>query len=191
MVDRKMKNDRFLSAYEYLFNEGKVSSKKDLADQIGVSQNTISRIAQYDVTVSNETIYKLNSTFGNIFNMDYFLGKSFCMLKADAEHFKDDPKHQWLVNPYPDKSTQESTQINKDVEVNTVIKAYEKEIERLREKIQDKLDVIEAQKHTIALQERTITELNRRLQKYEADDILKDFPFAPGVSDKKDQTKNV
>lgn len=104
----KQKNDLFLDAFDWLMKNKKVDSQKQLAEIIGVSENTVSRIKRYNVTVSEETIYKMNDAFGNIFNMAYFRGRSHCLLKEDAEEYIKDHDKRWMVNA-PSENTHEST----------------------------------------------------------------------------------
>lgn len=81
MMDRKIKNNLFLTAFDWLIKEKKVSSQKELAEKIGVSPNTITRIKNYVVTVSDDTLRQMDEAFGHVFNMAYFRGESNYMLK--------------------------------------------------------------------------------------------------------------
>jgi transcriptional regulator with XRE-family HTH domain len=83
-MDNKIKNELFFVACDYLYKEKLVTSQKDLAQKIGISEASFSRIKKGRV-VSDETLRKLNESFGSIFNMQYFRGLSTTMLVAELE----------------------------------------------------------------------------------------------------------
>lgn len=84
------RNEHFRSAYDWLVAEHKVKDQKDLSWRIGVGATSISRIMQDKVEPSDDTLYKLNSAFGGIFNMAYLRGESEVMMAGPsskpAEH---------------------------------------------------------------------------------------------------------
>jgi DNA-binding XRE family transcriptional regulator len=69
-MDNKIKNELFFVACDYLYKEKLVTSQKDLAQKIGISEASFSRIKKGRV-VSDETLRKLNESFGSIFNMQF------------------------------------------------------------------------------------------------------------------------
>ena len=75
-MDRKSKNELFLTACDYLFSEKFVTSQKDLSAKIGITPASFSRIKSGLMGVSDETIRRMNEAFGNIFDMRYFRGQS-------------------------------------------------------------------------------------------------------------------
>lgn len=79
-----LKNERFLEVYHWLRKNKKIKDQKDLAEKVGVSATTISRIKNGKAKPDIETLLKLNETFGNIFRMSYFDGFS-------SEMFADTP----------------------------------------------------------------------------------------------------
>ena len=84
-MSNKSKNERFAVAVDYLFQEKLITSQKDLCVKIGLTEPTYSRIKTGKRIVSDETIRKLNDTFGGIFNMAYFRGDSETLLANGRE----------------------------------------------------------------------------------------------------------
>ena len=83
-IDKKMKNECFMVAIDHIFKEGMVDSQKELAEKIGITESTLSRIKNNKKFVGDETLRKMNEAFGGIFNMAFFRAKSVYLLKEDA-----------------------------------------------------------------------------------------------------------
>lgn len=89
----KVKNGCFAKAVDWLYQNGKVKDQKELSVVTGITETTISRILNDRVKEpSDTTIRRLDNAFGNIFNMDFFRGKSVVMLISDLNHLKQHPK---------------------------------------------------------------------------------------------------
>ena len=78
-----LKNQLFIRAVDYLIDEGKVASQKELAQVTGITEATLSNIRNDKKIVSDKTIRKLLEAFPGLFNADYFRGKSIYMLMSD------------------------------------------------------------------------------------------------------------
>ncbi|MBQ8938200.1 MAG: helix-turn-helix domain-containing protein [Bacteroidaceae bacterium] len=78
------RNEHFRSAYDWLVANRKVKDQKDLSWRIGVGATSISRIMQDKVEPSDDTLHKLNSAFGGIFNMAYLRGESDVMMAGPS-----------------------------------------------------------------------------------------------------------
>ena len=65
-MDKKVKNKLFFLACDYLFREKKVTSQKELAKKIGISEAAYSRLKNGTKGVSDETLRKMNEAFGEI-----------------------------------------------------------------------------------------------------------------------------
>ena len=73
---------RLNEAYEYLRNNGKVHTQKDLAGLMGANRISISRAFKGDEKyLTKSFLIRLNSTFGNIFNNSWLLGEDENMLR--------------------------------------------------------------------------------------------------------------
>ena len=96
------KKEPFNAAFMYLYQSGVIANQKDLAKKIGLSENSISKILSNKVRrVSEETIKKLNASFGNIFNPQFFRGESDVLLTADLfkAHKEAEQKQEELQTP--------------------------------------------------------------------------------------------
>lgn len=80
---KNLKNSTFFTAIDYLFREKMVTNQKELAEKIGISEGSMSRLKNGTKGVSDKTIRSMNEAFGNIFNMQYFRGESPVMLVKD------------------------------------------------------------------------------------------------------------
>ena len=88
----RLRNEIFAQVLDWLVQENKVEDQKDLAIKTGISQDTVSRIMTGKVEPSDDTLRKLNASFGNIFNMQYLRGESTVMLIEDVAYYKSHPK---------------------------------------------------------------------------------------------------
>ena len=138
------KNARFFAATDYLYQEKLIKTQKDLAKKIGISENSMSRLRKGHRGVSDETFRKLNDTFGNIFNMQYFRGESDVMLVADIG------KEQPPTNIEVDGTTsllEIAAQLIKDVEgIRRELQAEREQTRQLNEQLIQTLQRL----HTIA-----------------------------------------
>ena len=80
-----LKNEIFATVLDWLIRERYVIDQRDLANKTGITATTVSRIMTGKVEPKDETLRKLNSAFGNMFNMQYLRGLSTTMLVADEE----------------------------------------------------------------------------------------------------------
>lgn len=85
-MDKKMKNELFRAAIDYLYKERLVSSQKELAERIGISEPSLSRIKNNRKFVGDETLRKMNDAFGGVFNMAYFRGEDVPMFAHSANN---------------------------------------------------------------------------------------------------------
>ena len=108
----RLKNEIFAHVLDWLIQEKKVDDQKDLAVKTGISQNTVSRIMTGKVEPSDDTLRKLNATFGNIFNMQYLRGESTVMLIEDVAYYKSHPKELKKLFGEEEKEIDQSSLIN-------------------------------------------------------------------------------
>lgn len=109
-MDKKLKNELFRVAVDYLFREKKVGSQKELAEKIGITEPSLSRVMNGGRIVSDKTLHKMNEAFGGVFNMAYFRGEDpHCMLMEDLAYYKQHPEERLVfdkpqeVAPTPQK----------------------------------------------------------------------------------------
>lgn len=197
-IDKKMKNEFFMVAVDHIFKEGMVASQKELAEKIGITESTLSRIKNNKKFVGDETLRKMNEAFGGIFNMAYFRGQSVYLLKEDAADAmmksvgKESPPQSTPSLPDPSSimnaalsAQMQTIETQKQTIASMMREAASKEdlIANLRARIIEKDDHIATLKARIAeLQQLVSIQKNTDLGTY---------PFPVGVADDKKQRKNL
>lgn len=111
------KNGIFIKAFDWLVENKGVNGQKGLAEALGISQNTISRIMTGKVEPSDDTLRKLSQEFG--FNMQWLRGE--------------DPDHMLI-----DDASADAEPVNQDSMVNETIEALKKQVAILEKRIEDK-----------------------------------------------------
>lgn len=188
-IDKKLKNELFKVAVDYIYKEHLVGSQGELADKIGISASALSRIMSNKKFVGDDTLRKMNEAFGNRFNMAYFRGEDpQCMLMEDLMYYKQHPEERMVFEKpqaFPTTAPQAidyTFLIEKAVEKATAyadktIAMMEKQINRLENDLDAK--------------EQEMKRLQARIQELEAEnniikngDDFRNYPFEMGVSDK-------
>jgi len=184
------RNHIFAAAIDELRRrEGKKLSQKEIAERIGVTEDTISRIMRLHNQVTEDIITRLQTASGCIFNLQWLRGESDVMLAADADKAP-------VAN-----NLHESTHIDQGSLMNATIAAQQTSIESLKREV---AKTEESAKRELAAKEETISALRGQLATKDAlieslrqqvDDLraalalqqTKDnfgnYPFTPGVAD--------
>ena len=177
----RLRNEIFAHVLDWLIQNNKVEDQKDLALKTGISQNTVSRIMTGKVEPSDDTLRKLNATFGNIFNMQYLRGESIVMLIEDVAYYKSHPgEPNKLINGDGDNKIDQSSL------VNAALAAKDETIAALRDQISAKDTVIQSKDELIANLRQQIATLQQQLHAAKDEELFKDFPFPKGIADKQD-----
>ena len=209
-MDKKLKNELFRVAVDYLFREKKVGSQKELAEKIGITEPSLSRVMNGGRTVSDKTLHKMNEAFGGIFNMAYFRGEDpQCMLMEDLLYYQQHPEER-LVFVKPKKenvpqsepvqpSSQDTTLImSKMFEsmLKPIEAAHAQQIAALNQLIADKqtiidlqTDKIKSQADEIASLQKLIADLRSMPTSINIEDVLKKYPFTVGVAENKESPR--
>lgn len=171
----RLRNEIFAHVLDWLIQNNKVEDQKDLALKTGISQNTVSRIMTGKVEPSDDTLRKLNATFGNIFNMQYLRGESVVMLIEDVAYYKSHPGElNKLINGEGDNKIDQSSL------VNAALAAKDETITALREQIQAKDELIAALRQQIDI-------LQQQANTKKDEEFVRDYPFTIGVSERDDK----
>jgi transcriptional regulator with XRE-family HTH domain len=187
-MDKKLKNELFRVAVDYLFREKKVGSQKELAEKIGITEPSLSRVMNGGRTVSDKTIYKMNEAFGGIFNMAYFRGEDqLCMLMEDLIYYKQHPEERLVF----EKPKVISTQIPTTSDLSILIeKAVEKATAYADKTIATLENQVERYEKELDAKSEEIKRLQARIQELEAvttiiryDDPEKEYPFPIGTAE--------
>lgn len=202
-IDKKLKNQLFKVAVDYIYKEHLVGSQGELAKKIGISESALSRIMNDKKFVGDETLRKMNESFGGIFNMAYFRGDApHCMLMEDLAYYQQHPEER-LVFDKPKTEVPQSEPAQPSANDSALIMskmfesmlkpieaAHAQTVASLNQQIADKQSVIDLQAGKIKSQadeianlQRVIAELRSMPSQGNIEDVLKKYPFTIGVAD--------
>lgn len=80
----RLRNNIFAAAFDYLKREKGIRTQKRLAEMMGVSEDTITRILKDRCEVTEDIITKLQTASGCIFNLQWLRGEDDKMLASDV-----------------------------------------------------------------------------------------------------------
>ena len=153
-VKDKTRNNIFAAAIDELKRNHGLKSQVELAEKMGVNKDTITNIVKGYTEVKDDTITKLQTASGCIFNLQWLRGESSVMLA-------------------------------KDVNGGTVDNASDRDrrIAELERELEDKKEVIAAQKQTIASLQQQVSDLRLVLRQHVANDAPENIPFSSAVAE--------
>ena len=176
----RLRNNIFAAAFDYLKRNKGIKTQKQLAQLMGVSEDTITRILKDRTEVTEDIITKLQTASGCIFNLQWLRGEDATHMLA--QDLADDVDNVVPQQGMPDPSSMVNALLAKSDEtisaLKSVIKTKDEQIADLRRELEDKRDHIETLKHRCAELRRIIDAHNFNI------DAL---PFPPGVADKSTQ----
>ena len=176
----RLRNNIFAAAFDYLKRNKGIKTQKQLAQLMGVSEDTITRILKDRTEVTEDIITKLQTASGCIFNLQWLRGEDATHMLA--QDLADDVDKAAPENGMPDPSSMVNALLAKSDEtisaLKEVIETKDEQIADLRRELEDKRDHIETLKHRCAELRRIIDAHNFNI------DTL---PFPPGVADKSSQ----
>ena len=171
----RLRNNIFAAAFDYLKREKGIKTQKRLAEFMGVSEDTITRILKDRCEVTEDIITKLQTASGCIFNLQWLRGEdAFHML---AEDVNNDMAANSLLP--------EGSRIDQSSLVNALLAAKDQLIEELQNKyktMEREKDARIAELNQLA-EERLhrIAELRRVIDSHNIS--MSDYPFHMGVSE--------
>ena len=147
-MDNNARKSRFMDAVDYLFQHRLVTSQKDLAAKIGITEPTLSRIKSGIKNVSDETLNKMNAAFDGIFNMSYFRGESDVLIVGDNKPTADAPEQaidqSSLVNALLAANNQTIESLKR--ELASEKESHEREVAQMQARIEEQADHIQTLK---------------------------------------------
>ena len=188
-IDKKLKNELFKVAVDYIYKEHLVGSQGELAEKIGISASALSRIMGNKKFVGDDTLRKMNEAFGNRFNMAYFRGEDpHCMLMEDLIYYKQHPEERLIF----EKSQAAPTPAPQAIDYTFLI---EKAVEKATAYADKTIAMLEKQvsmlEKDVETKDAEIKRLKTMLHEYEiATTVItpgQTYPFEVGVSETKDQ----
>ena len=207
----RLRNNIFAAALDELKRRQIVKTQKELAQKMGVSEDTITRILKDRTEVTEDAITKLQTASGCIFNLQWLRGESVVMLLEDVEYYAQHPED----HPLRENDTHQSAPIDADfchkaLELNSqVIADIRKDLDYFKQLVLDKdatiqdnaeqiislqsrlsaaLNELEHTKNTLAAVRKNfdakVAEVDRlKVELEKQRDPLARYPFTPGVAD--------
>ena len=122
----RLRNNIFAAAFDYLKRDKGIKTQKKLAELMGVSEDTITRILKDRTEVTEDIITKLQTASGCIFNLQWLRGEDpFHMLAED------------LVETQPLSPQPASGVIDQSSLTNAALSAQMETIAHLKQTIED------------------------------------------------------
>ena len=132
----RLRNNIFAAAFDYLKREKGIKTQKRLAELMGVSEDTITRILKDRCEVTEDIITKLQTASGCIFNLQWLRGE-------DPIHMLAKDLNDGMVAHFlPPEDNDMKSHIDQSSLVNALLAAKDQLIEELK----DKYDKMEAEK---------------------------------------------
>lgn len=157
----KLRNSRFAAAFDYLRRTKGIKKQKNLAEMLGVNENTVSRILKDYTDVSEDIISRMMSASDCEFNIAWLRGEDGPMLAKDV-----------IIVPPPTDGT---------------LDAKNEVIESLRRELSEKDRFIEVLEKQIRDKDEHIADLKELIAQYRKESRFfngRDIPFPTGVSTK-------
>ena len=171
----RLRNNIFAAAFDYLKREKGIKTQKRLAELMGASEDTITRILKDRCEVTEDIITKLQTASGCIFNLQWLRGEDPIHMLAE------DVNNDMAANSLP----HEGSRIDQSSLVNALLAAKDQLIEELQNKyktMEREKDARIAELNQLA-EERMhrIAELRRVIESHNIS--MSDYPFPMGVAE--------
>lgn len=197
------RNHIFAAAIDELRRrEGKKLSQKEIAERMGVNENTVSRILNLHNEVTEEAITQLQTASGCIFNLQWLRGESAIMLAEDVEKERkeeDGNQPQSTSIPMPDYSSlMNATIAAQDATIASLKRELADKEESSRRQLVAKEETISALRDQMATKDAYIENLKQQVADLrsiialqQTTDPLGKYPFTIGAADggNRSQTK--
>lgn len=187
----RLRNNIFAAAFDYLKREKGIKTQKRLAELMGVSEDTITRILKDRTEVTEDIITKLQTASGCIFNLQWLRGEDdIHMLATDVAEaeLRKNENNQKEIDPSSLANATISAQIETIAVLKQTISNMEKQHERelaekdariieLKNTIEDKITIIKAR-------EARIVELESQVLAASSSDLSR-YPFGIGAAEER------
>jgi len=178
--DKKAKDPRrnkiFAAAYDHLKRTQGVRTQEQLAEKMGVSPETVSRIIRAHTDVTEDAITRLQTASGCIFNLQWLRGESDVMLAADVK--KNDGHATEATSPSsPDMSSL----------INSIIAAKDDAIASLKRELASKDETIATKDVLIKTLQQQVSDLRAQLAIQKR--LSAGYPYPTGAADQDQRAK--
>lgn len=172
----------FRKMFDYLVANKLIPNQTELARAAGLNEVSVSRILNGQVKkTKQETLWKVNVAFGNVFNPDWLRGESDVMLLADlAPVSADVPANNDMADGDP--SGQSPTPSTFDPMTANLLAAKDETIAALKRELDGKDKIIAAKDDVIASKEALIDTLQQQLSALRAQLAIEKGLLADGYS---------
>jgi len=196
----RLRNNIFAAALDELKRRQIVKTQKELAQKMGVSEDTITRILKDRTEVTEDAISKLQTASGCIFNLQWLRGESDIMMAADVENkpqpHQSAPIDADFYHKTLDSNAQIIAELRKDLEYfkslvldkDAIIQDNAEQVISLQSRLSAATNELEHTKNTLAAVRKNfdakvaeVDQLKIELEKQR--DPLAHYPFTPGVAD--------
>lgn len=172
----RLRNNIFAEAFDYLKREKGIKTQKRLAELMGVSEDTITRILKDRTEVTEDIITKLQTASGCIFNLQWLRGED------------DEPM---LAADIGNKNMHQSASIiDPGSAINAALAAKDETIETLKARIVELKSTIADKEDMIKARDARIVDLEQKLAKIQISDI-DNYPFSIGAAEERQKRKNI
>lgn len=194
----RLRNNIFAAALDEMKRRQIVKTQKELAQKMGVSEDTVTRILKDRTEVTEDAISKLQTASGCIFNLQWLRGESDIMMATDVENkpqpHQSAPIDADFYHKTLDANAQIIAELRKDLEYfkslvldkDAIIQDNAEQFISLQSRLSAATNELEHTKNTLAAvrknydqQVDTIKLLQAALEQYKSDK----FPYSPGVAD--------
>jgi len=137
----RLRNNIFAAAFDYLKREKGIKTQKRLAELMGVSEDTITRILKDRTDVTEDIITKLQTASGCIFNLQWLRGEdAFHMLASDVAEYRVDMAAENDPQPFIPKWADSffdimTQQIKQNEDLNRHLRQSISEVNDLKEQL--------------------------------------------------------
>ena len=193
----RLRNNIFAAALDELKRRQIVKTQKELAQKMGVSEDTVTRILKDRTEVTEDAISKLQTASGCIFNLQWLRGESDTMLmEKENEPHESAPIDADFYHKTLDLNAQIISDLRKDLEYfkslvldkDGTIQDNAEQIISLQSRLSATLTELEHTKTTLAAVRKNfddkVAEVNQlRVELEKSRDPLAHYPFHPGVAE--------
>ena len=180
--DKKAKDERrnhiFAEAFDHLKRTQGFKTQQELAEKMGVTPDTVSRIIKARTDVTEDAITRLQTASGCIFNLQWLRGESDVMLAVDLKK-KNGNTAEAMSQLSPDMSSM----------INAVIAAKDDAITSLKRELASKDETISTKDALIKTLQQQVSDLRTQLaiQKGFSDG----YPYPTGVAEREQRVKKM
>ena len=191
----RLRNNIFAAALDELKRRGIVKTQKELAQKMGVSEDTISRILKDRTEVTEDVLTKLQTASGCIFNLQWLRGESndmyldaqdqnpqlFATIDADFYQKTLDKYSKMVADLRKDIEYYQQLVLSKDstlTENNEQVATMRTHIAKLETELEYTKNTLNSVRKNSDQQVKTITQLQTALAQCKNEK----YPFSPGVA---------